>query len=411
MGWANSSVRSLQALPALPQECEKAKGVVMNDPLSAAFYPHTWDMVQRLASSSKGHGDDATAEGAGNKEQQQERQQQDDMENVHNATYGQQDLGDTSSDGMWHSFHVDRHTARNSSNSQDTPSAAALGSGSSTTRLVAGSSNSSSSTSPFTPPLHRRSLSTSAVLSELAAEVAAGAADQHEDTHQQERFDQWATAQQQLAGQSAPSPSPAAAASGVNAGMNLAAADVAAGNSKLLPPITVKATAASASSSPSSLNAADGLLGGSPKGPSGVKGSSPKGSSPKGRSPKTPVLMSASPFLTTASAEAPAAGSSNSTGAGASPPTAMPAVVLRRGSTMSGASDVSMQSAAQDAERDLQQGTVAAAPFSALLCGGRRAVQLWPSHVLHNACSKVLVLLCIQQPHQRKQLRFVCWNA
>jgi len=47
VGFANSSLRSLDQLPPPPPEVRTAKGVVMEDSLSAAFWPHTWHHLQQ----------------------------------------------------------------------------------------------------------------------------------------------------------------------------------------------------------------------------------------------------------------------------------------------------------------------------------------------------------------------------
>ncbi|KAF8063649.1 IPK2 [Scenedesmus sp. PABB004] len=46
VGWANSSLRALAELPPLPPTASAAKGVVLEDPLAAAFFPHTWRALQ-----------------------------------------------------------------------------------------------------------------------------------------------------------------------------------------------------------------------------------------------------------------------------------------------------------------------------------------------------------------------------
>lgn len=53
VGHANSSLRPLHGLPPLPPEATTARGVVLEDPLSAAFHPAAWE---RLASGGAAAG-------------------------------------------------------------------------------------------------------------------------------------------------------------------------------------------------------------------------------------------------------------------------------------------------------------------------------------------------------------------
>ena len=55
VGWANSSLRPLHALPPLPKErLRGARGVVLADPLSAAWQRDDWERVQRAATGGDG---------------------------------------------------------------------------------------------------------------------------------------------------------------------------------------------------------------------------------------------------------------------------------------------------------------------------------------------------------------------
>eukprot|EP00879_Flechtneria_rotunda_P012727 GHRR01013291.1.p1 GENE.GHRR01013291.1~~GHRR01013291.1.p1 ORF type:complete len:777 (+),score=287.73 GHRR01013291.1:426-2756(+) len=47
VGFANSSIRRLADLPPLPPAMSTAKGVVLDDPLSAAFFPQQWQQLQQ----------------------------------------------------------------------------------------------------------------------------------------------------------------------------------------------------------------------------------------------------------------------------------------------------------------------------------------------------------------------------
>lgn len=61
MGWANSSLRPLTALPSLPPDSTRAaRGVVLEDPLPAAWHRDEWDHLQQQLAEAR----DGSAAGA-----------------------------------------------------------------------------------------------------------------------------------------------------------------------------------------------------------------------------------------------------------------------------------------------------------------------------------------------------------